>query len=295
MAAADAGTIVVAAARMHVSPSTMSDAISELERIVDTRLCVRRKAHGLTLTTAGDRVVADARVLLRGAQELYVALNSKADQLSGPITVGCFPTLAPTVLPPLLSAFATEHPQLDIDVVEAPQDRLAQMLESGRVDLAFVYDVQLPRGVHRAKLFALPPHVLLPAGHRLAGAPHVQLEELAAEDFIMLDSPPSSTHTLSIFDARGVTPRVRHRTGNPDVVRTLVGRGLGYGMLIQRHMNPDAVTGFPVVVKEIFPAVPPLAIDVVWSADLRPTRRIEAVIDFARRVQWPPIPSVVGA
>ena len=286
VAAADAGTIVAAAIRMHVSPSTMSDAISELERLVDARLCVRKKAQGLTLTTAGERAVAQARALLRGAQELHVMLTTDADQLAGPIAVGCFPTLAPTVLPPLLTAFASEHPRLDIDVVEAPQDRLAEMLESGRIDLAFVYDVQLPRAVHRSKLFELPPHVILPVGHRLADAPYVRLEELADEQFIMLDSPPSSTHTLSIFDERGVTPRVRHRTGNPDVVRTLVARGLGYGMLIQRH--PDAVAaGLPVVVKEIFPAVQPLAIDLVWSAGLRPTKRTEAVIEFARGVEWP--------
>jgi DNA-binding transcriptional LysR family regulator len=287
--AAEMGTIVSAAERMHVSPSTMSDAITQLERLVHTRLCVRRKAQGLTLTSAGEKVVADARVLLRGAQELYASLVSSTDELSGPVSIGCFPTLAPTVLPPLLMAFADRHPRLDVEVIEASQDRLAELLASGRVDVAFVYEVQLPSRVRRQRLFTLPPHVLLPAGHRLAAAPHVRLEDLADEDFIMLDSPPSSTHALSIFDARGVTPRIRHRTGNPDVVRTLVGRGLGYGMLVQRHMDPGAVRGFPVVMKEIAPAVPPLSIDVVWPAEYEPTPRTRAVIAFAQGVEWPHI------
>ncbi len=287
VAAAEAGTIVGAAERMHVSPSTMSDAITQLERLLHTRLCVRRKAEGLTLTSAGEQVVADARVLLRGAQELYASLVSSTDQLSGPVSIGCFPTLGPTVLPPLLTAFADSHPRLHVEVIEASQDRLAELLASGRVDVAFVYDVQLPRSVRRERLFTLPPHVLLPAGHRLAAMPHVRLEDLADEDFIMLDSPPSRSHALSIFDARGLTPRIRHRTGNPDVVRTLVGRGLGYGMLVQRHMDPGAVRGFPVVMKEIWPPVPPLSIDVVWPAEYEPTQRTKAVIEFARGVEWP--------
>jgi len=287
IAAADAGSIVGAAERIHVSPSTMSDAISELERLLNTQLCVRRKAQGLTLTSAGVRAVEDGRALLRNANDLYAAIGSDTEELSGPVAIGCFPTLAPTVLPILLSAFAKTHPRLDIDVVEASQDRLAEMLASGRIDVAFVYDVQLPTGVHRAELFALPPHLILPADHRLAARQAVRLEDLADEDFIMLDSSPSSSHTLTIFEGRGVTPRIRHRTGNPDVVRTLVGRGLGYGMLIQRHMSPEAIAGYGVVVKEIEPAVPPLAVDAVWSAALRPTLRTQAVIRFARTVAWP--------
>jgi len=287
VAAADMGTIIKAAERMHVSPSTMSDAITQLERLVHTRLCIRRKAQGLTLTSTGEQVVADARALLRGAHELYASLVSSTDELSGPVSIGCFPTLAPTVLPPLLTAFADSHPRLDVEVIEASQDRLADLLASGRVDVAFVYDVQLPSRVRRQRLFTLAPHVLLPAGHRLAAEPHVRLEDLADEDFIMLDSPPSSTHALSIFDARGVTPRIRHRTGNPDVVRTLVGRGLGYGMLVQRHMDPGAVRGFPLVMKDIEPAVPPLSIDVVWPAEYEPTPRTQAVIAFAQGVEWP--------
>lgn len=293
VAAAEAGTIAGAAAQLHVSPSTMSDALTQLERQLHTRLCVRRKAQGLTLTGAGERAVVHARILLREAQELYAGLVApEGGGLSGPVTIGCFPTLAPTVLPPLLTAFADHHPLLTLDVVEASQDRLAEDLASGRVDVAFVYEVQLPRKVRRQRLFSLPPHVILPAGHRLADGPFVRLEELADEDFIMLDSPPSSTHALSVFDDRGVVPRIRHRTGNPDVVRTLVGRGLGYGMLIQRHMSPGAVNGFPLVLKEIYPAVAPLSIDAVWSTELEPTSRTRAVLDFATTVDWPHVAEV---
>ncbi|MQA34401.1 LysR family transcriptional regulator [Modestobacter roseus] len=292
VAAAEAGTIAQAAERMHVSPSTMSDAITELERLLGTRLCVRRKSQGLTLTSAGDRAVADARRLLRDAQELQFALGTTAGELVGPLAIGCYPTLAPTVLPPLLSAFSTAHPQLDITVTEATQDLLVELLDSGRIDVAFVYDVQLPARVHRTKLFELPPHILLAGSHPLAREPFVRLEQLADEDFIMIDSPPSSTHMRSIFDARGITPRVRHRTQNPDVVRTLVGRGLGYGMLIQRLFDYSGATGFPVVMKDIVPAVPPLAVDLAWSTELPLTSRTEAVVAFARAVAWPEIPAV---
>ena len=292
VAAAEAGTIVGGAELMHVSPSAMSDAITELERLLGARLCVRRKAQGLTLTSSGVRAVAEARALLRGAQELHIALYASSDELTGPMTVGCFPTLAPTVLPPLFSAFGQTHPGLDIEIVEATQDRLVEQLDSGRVDVAFVYEFQLPGYTRRAKLFELPPHILLAASHRLAGEPYVRLADLIDDDFIMLDSPPSSEHTLSIFRAEGLEPRIRHRTGNPEVVRTLVGRGLGYSMLIQRHPEYSGTKDFPTRIKEIVPAVPPLAIDIIWSTDLEPAARTRAIIEFARSVDWPRAPRI---
>ncbi|MFI7583468.1 LysR substrate-binding domain-containing protein [Kocuria sp. M1N1S27] len=287
MAAAEEGTIVAAARRMHVSPSAMSDAITELERLVGTRLCVRRKAQGLTLTSAGIRVVEEARGLLRGAQELDIALQGGPDELVGPLAIGCFPTLAPTILPPLLSAFRAEHPRLDIEIMEADQNQLVEHLHSGRIDVAFAYDVQLPGSVRRESLYELPPHIVVAANHPLAGAGPVHLAGLAGEDFIMLDSSPSSDHTLSTFAAHGVVPRIRHRTGNPEVVRTLVGRGLGYGMFIQRHADGMGAKGFPLAVVEVAPPVAALAVQVVWSSAISPTRRARAVIEFARRVEWP--------
>ncbi|THG30109.1 LysR family transcriptional regulator [Naasia lichenicola] len=293
VAAAEAGTIVGAAELVHVSPSAMSDAITELERLVGERLCVRRKAQGLTLTSAGVRAVADARLLLRGAHELYAALHTSTDALVGPLAIGCFPTLAPTVLPPLLSDFGASHPRLDIEVIEADQDHLVELLDSGRIDVAFVYDVRLPGRVKRTTLFALPPHVLLPANHPRATDPVVRLKDLIDEDFIMLDAPPSRENVLTTFAAQGLTPRIRHRTGNPEVVRSLVGRGLGYGMLIQRHSDFSDAKGFPLVMKDVSPPIPPVAVDVIWSADLMPTPRAEAVIAFAKAANWPlpaPVP-----
>lgn len=290
VAASDAGTIVAAAERMHVSPSAMSDAITELERLLGTQLCVRRKAQGLTLTSAGVRAVEDARSLLRAADELNIALHSGGTRLTGPLAVGCFTTIAPTVLPPLLTSFAVEHPGLDLETMETTQDRLVTLLDTGRLDIAFAYDAFIPGGTPREKLFELRPHVLLPADHRLAGARGVHLEDLIEEDFIMLNAPPSTDHALGVFAERGLAPKIRHRTGNPDVVRSLVGRGLGYGMLLQQKPDYSNVGEFPTVRKEVLPEIPSIAVVVMWSAALGLTSRAQAAVDFVRSESWPTVP-----
>ncbi|WP_432501769.1 LysR family transcriptional regulator [Kineococcus arenarius] len=286
VAVADAGTISAAARELHVSPSALSDALSELDRLLGTPLTLRRRAHGATLTSAGAHVVDRARPLLAAARELAAELRGVPGELVGPITIGCYPTLVPTVLPTLLHDFAAAHPRVELHLLEVTHDRLAGRIESGEVDVAFVYETLVPGCPRRERLFALPAHVLLSAEDPLAGADAVRLEDLVERDLILLDAPPSSEHTLSMFAARGLTPRVRHRTGSYEAVRTLVGRGLGYGVLVQRPANRRSYEGYPLAVKEIEPPVEPVGIDVIWSASVDPPERVRALIAFAHSIRW---------
>lgn len=286
VAASRLGTIAAAAEELHVSSSAISDAITALEHQLQAQLCIRRKAQGLVLTATGRQVVARARTLLSEAAELEQELRTPDGELSGPITIGCYPTLAPMILPVLLHEFGEAHPHVSLEIVETTQDLLAGRLESGEIDVAFVYETLIPGNPNHARLFARPAHVILAADDPFAERDVVRLEDLVERDMILLDSPPSSQHTLSMFAARGLQPRVRHRTSSYEVVRTLVARGLGYGVLVQRIQNPASYEGYPLAVKEIEPAVEPVAVEIIWGAEAPTTARVQALIDFALASEW---------
>ena len=65
LAIADAGSITLAAAQLHVSQSAVAATLTQLEATLDVQLCVRRRAHGVQLTAAGrmlrDRASVDVR------------------------------------------------------------------------------------------------------------------------------------------------------------------------------------------------------------------------------------------
>ena len=69
VAAADAGNVTEAARRLNVSQPSISSAIAELEAYVGAPLFVRHHARGVTLTPAGERIVNDARLLLKHAED----------------------------------------------------------------------------------------------------------------------------------------------------------------------------------------------------------------------------------
>lgn len=286
LTAARNGTIARAAAELHVSPSAVSDAITQLERMFQAQLCVRKQSQGLTLTTAGKRLASQARPLLAAAQDIEAQAKAPEGQLAGPLTIGCYRTLAPKILPVLLDEFGAEHPFLTLEIREDSQDRLFAQMDSGEVDAVFVYETLVPGQPRRAKLMERPAYVALSPDHPLATRGTLRLEELAESDMILLDSPPSREHTLSMFAERGIEPKVRHRTSSFEVVRTLVARGLGYGILVQRPENNASYEDLPLTTREIEPPVTPVAVEVVWPASHKASAKVQALVDFTKARIW---------
>jgi DNA-binding transcriptional LysR family regulator len=282
VAVADAGTISAAAARLHVSQPGLSQALTDLERSLGVQLTVRRKAHGVTLTPSGTQVLRLARDLLRRAEDLE-GIASGGDVLAGTLLLGCYVTLAPTALPPLLQDFTTVHPGVHIDFVEDTQDVLQRRLSHGELDLAILYDMDLEPTTTSAVIATVRPHILLPETHRLADDPQVALADLVGEPQVLLDAPPSSHNTLALFHRFGLTPEVRYRPRTFELTRALVGRGLGYALLVQRPANDRTYEGHRVVMKEIAEPVGESHVVLAWPKGLQLNRRAVAFVEFCQQ------------
>ncbi|WP_433801951.1 LysR family transcriptional regulator [Actinomycetospora sp. CA-084318] len=235
VAVADHGTLAAAAATLHVSPSAISVALDELDRALGVQLTLRRRAHGVQLTPAGRAAVTRGRRLLRDAGELATSLG----EVAGVVTVGCYPTLAPTVLAPWIAALREAHPRTRVAFVEDDQDRLQRRLLDGELDLAVLYDHGLSPDLDTERVAANRPYLLVARDHRATG-----LAAVADEPMVLLDLPPSSDHALAVCRDLGVNPRIEHRTRSTEMVRALVAQGLGWSVLAQA-VPDDGVARVP--------------------------------------------------
>jgi DNA-binding transcriptional LysR family regulator len=291
VAIADTGTLSGAAQRMRVSQSAVSLSLGELERVLRVQLCVRRKAHGITLTPSGNHVLRQARELLHQADELEASASGAHDELNGVLVVGGYVTLAPTVLLPLMQGFGSVHPGLAIDFAEGTQDTLEPRILSGELDLAVMYHMDLSPRMARAVLFTLRPHVLLPADHPLVDRPEVSLHDLEPEPMVLLDAPPSSHHTLALCQRAGMVPLVRYQTSTLEMARALVGRGMGYCLLVTRPPNDRTYEGLRVVPKEIAEPVEEALVVLAWPREARLSRQAREFVGFCQdnlhRVRMP--------
>lgn len=280
--AAEAGTISAAARQLHMAPSAISMSLAELERLAGTQLAVKRKAHGLTLTSAGQVAFTQARQILDLADELVHLSGDDRTRVRGPLTVGCYMPLAPAVIPQMLRAFAEACPEVDVNFVEGYHDDLQDQLLSGAVDVAFLYDAGLGPDIRTISLLSVRPYLILSDDHPLAGEDHVALQDVAQDPVILFNAPPISTRVLDLFRDAGITPEVRHRSRSYATVRSLVGAGMGFTVLLQRPELDLSYEGLRVVSKPLTQEVEPVPyVALAWSREMRPNARTRAWLDVA--------------
>jgi DNA-binding transcriptional LysR family regulator len=278
---AESGTIHAAAIRLHVAESAVSVALTDLERTLHVQLVVRRRAHGVMLTPSGRTTLQLAKALLHQAHELEAEASGTGGLLTGPLVIGCYPGLGPTTLPRLLSGFSALHPGVAINFHEDTQDRLHRRLADGELDLAIMYDLELPAELPRAELDRRTPYVLLSADHAMATAP-LDLRDLEREPMVLLDAPPSSGHALALCAQAGVQPAIRYRTENYETARALVGRGLGWTVLLTLPRTQMTYEGLDLAVTQLrYPVPDPVRVVLAWVDDTGLSRRAREFIRFA--------------
>ncbi len=141
-----------AAEACFVSQSAFSNAIKELETLLDTRL-VDRTNRSVTITATGQQVATQARLCLQDVSNLVEIAAGARQPLTGELRLGVIPTIAPFVLPRILPKLRRQYPELQLYLIEDQTQRIYDRLMAGELDvllLALPWDL---RGVDVHPLF----------------------------------------------------------------------------------------------------------------------------------------------
>jgi DNA-binding transcriptional LysR family regulator len=139
----------VAADRIHISVSSLSKRLSELEESLGQAL-FDRSGHRATLTDAGARLLPLASSLLKQADHLRQEVGAAAG-LRGPCRIGVGELTALTWLPQLVSALTSSYPDLELSVQVDIGDALTEKLLSGELDVALIAGIS-----NRSQLLCTP-------------------------------------------------------------------------------------------------------------------------------------------
>jgi len=280
VAIAEKGTIGGAADAMFMSRSAMAASLTELERTLDADLCVRKRAQGITLTPVGRMVLERARVILSETSELKHLVRGEGT-LHGPLSIGCFVTLGPTVLPKLLDEYESRHSAVSVSFTEGSQDVLLHGLSSGGIDLALMYNMGELTDFDYIPLYEPRGYALFGADHPLAAEEEVTLQQLAKEPLVLFSQPPSADYAMAAFSAHGLVPNVRHRTYSYELTRSIVARGKTYGILVQKPTNKASYEGLPIIEREVTPLLPSVPVVLAWLRGARLSPRARAMVELA--------------
>lgn len=273
-----------AAAELYIAQSAVSTAISQLERTLDVQLFIRQPSKGLALTASGKQLLQDARSLLARVDELTENVRTHHQEVEGVLRLACFVTLAPFILPRLISEIGRQHPKLRIEVFEADYDETARLLFDGTAEAALTYDFGPSHGLTFDQLYQSAPHVILPADDPLAKQASISLSQLEGWDMVLLDIPYSRQYFLNMLETAGMEAHIRHTSRSYETVRSLVARGHGFSILNNIPKSNSTYDGGQLKAIPIKDDVPPVNICFTHATDIRPSARARAVADIAAKI-----------
>ncbi|MDT2034291.1 MAG: LysR substrate-binding domain-containing protein [Planktomarina sp.] len=284
VACVDHGSTARAAGALNVSQPTISIAVNKLESELGVQLLRRHHSQGVTATANAESILHSARALLAHATDLQSQIMTKGDTISGELKLGSFSTLASSILPRLINSFSSKHPEIQLKITEGTQVELLEGLNSGQLEMALLYDLDLPASIERTKLTALTPHAVLPPGHPLSTQADVDIADLAGEPFILLDVPPSREYFLGLFRSVGLEPNILHSSPSLELVRGLVGYGLGFSLLVTRPASDMTYDGQQLSIRPLRNKFTKSSIVLAHHKDLRPTQLMTLFSNLAQSI-----------
>ena len=149
--------------------STVSRAIARASAIVGTELLIR-DGRGVRLTPAAKALMPHIEAALAEFQTGLDSVRHESEVVRGRIAVSFQHTFGEAMLPLLISAFRSRHPQTAFDLSQGARDGCLAELAAGSADVALTAPVATPsKRIGSAALYREPLRLVVHHRHALAG------------------------------------------------------------------------------------------------------------------------------
>jgi DNA-binding transcriptional LysR family regulator len=229
-------TMAAVAEALRISPSAVSQQVSQLETEAGLPL-VERRGRRVRLTEAGQRLVAHAERIIATLEEAKTDLAALKQAVAGELRVAAFSSVAAALIPPVMKALERRHGQLAVVLEEMePVDSLAA-LRAWQTDVALIDDLTLPANMPEPNIERIPIledmlYAVLPNAHPLTARGKVAIADLRGERWAM--DTAFNTYSDVIIracQAAGFDPVVNGKCSGFEVVQPLIEQGCSIAIL----------------------------------------------------------------
>ena len=271
-AVADQGGIAQAARVLNLSQPAIAQALNKLEDQYQLRLFVRQHSRGVELTSQGRQLYKMAQELLLQAQQQETSMRLIASGKSDTIRLGCFHTLAPFYMIPLIQQLKQEHADIAVLGEELRQDHLLDKLLNKQLDLAVSYDMGITSSALTKSIIAKQtPHILLSKQHPLAMAKSIKAEQLRGQAFVMFDGAGSKDYYQNLLRHLNLQPEIALVSSSMETVRSAVGNQIGFSITVMQPKTNISYDGTELVTLPIDDPCPDLAIVLLRLREVEPS------------------------
>jgi len=218
---------------LYTSQPGISKQIRLLEDELGVEIFARSGKHLTRITPAGEAIIEMAGEILRKSQNIKLVADEFSNERVGSLSIATTHTQARYVLPPVISDFKQQFPDVSLHMNQGTPIQIAELAASGEVDFAIATE-----GMdHFHDLVSMPCYrwnrsVVVPKTHPLAKVEKLSLAQLAAEPIVTYVFGFTGRSKLDdAFLEEGLEPQVVFTATDTDVIKTYVRLGLGVGII----------------------------------------------------------------
>jgi DNA-binding transcriptional LysR family regulator len=232
-----------AADLLHLTQPALTVQIRQLEQALGVKL-FDRSTRAVELTRTGRELLPVLERLLEEFDAVVVSTREMATMRYGTVRMAALPSVAATVLPPLIARFKQRHPHIRITVRDSVGEHINAMVREEIVDFGIGSDVEPDAELETVPLFEDEMRAVVPASHPLGKQTEVILDRLIEEPLILMDTGSSVRSLVDrAFADRGHLAVPAYEVTYMSTAIGLVRAGLGIAILpstaIELRLDPD--------------------------------------------------------
>jgi|TARA_B110000263_G_C15193632_1_gene457250 LysR family hydrogen peroxide-inducible transcriptional activator len=230
-----------AAAACHVTQSTLSAAIQELESQLGATIFERNKKTVL-ITPLGERLLNQARVILGDVESFVSLARSHQEKLAGEIRLGVIPTIGPFLLPLILSKLRKKYDKLKLYLKEDLSAQLVRQLQQGSLDLIILALPYPLKNMETVTVFKDEFLLCLPPGHKFEKLKQVTQKNLHGEQLLLLEEGHClRDHALEACKLDSMDTDLVYEGTSLHTLVQMVANGLGITLLPSLAVQADII------------------------------------------------------
>jgi LysR family hydrogen peroxide-inducible transcriptional activator len=223
---------VEAAESCFVTQPTLSMQIQKLEEALGVKIFDRTR-HPVVPTPIGEKIIAQARVVLRESGQVKQLIREQQNIMSGEIRVGIIPTLSPYLLPALFRNMQEKYPDVQLNVRETITEELMQEIKNNRIDCGIVVTPLKDPLIREEVLFYEELFAYVSPRNELHDKKYVLPAEIDPRKLWLLEEGHCfRSQVLNLCELRRQSDlQVRYETGNIETLRRMVDKSDGITLL----------------------------------------------------------------
>jgi len=142
----------IAAEKCFITQPTMSMQVQKLEEDLGAVLFDRSR-QAVVPTEIGIEILEQARIVLKESYKLKDIISNRKGEVVGELKIGVIPTLAPYLMPKVISAFIEKYPLVQLLIWEYNTEQIIHQLKNGLLECGIISTPVKDKSLHEHPLF----------------------------------------------------------------------------------------------------------------------------------------------